>query len=146
MEVPLSLFGPIDAILHGRVEYVLLVLAVANIVARAIAHKSTVRQAEQEGAEAITRHPALVATHVLLVLSAFYYTTVHYHPGIVISVLILGMVLTDFFAFEARKVEARNELPIERPKAAMVTSLFVLGYAAYISLFFIIQPYWTQVV
>lgn len=146
MEVPLSLFGPIDSILHGRVEYVLLVLALANVAARAIAHKSTVRQAEQGDAEAITRHPALVATHVLLVLTAFYYTTLHYHGGVVISVLVLGMVLTDFFEFESRKVEARNELPIERPKAAMVTSLFVLGYAAYISLFFIVKPYWTQVV
>jgi hypothetical protein len=146
MEVPLSLFGPIDAILHNRVEYVLLVFAVANVMARAVAHRSTVRQAEQGDAEDISRHPALVATHVLLVLSAFYYTTVHYHGGIVISVLVLGMVLSDFFEFEARKVEARNELPIERPKSAIVASLFVLAYAAYISIFFIIKPYWTQVV
>jgi hypothetical protein len=146
MEVPLSLFGPIDAILHGRVEYVLLVFAVANVAARAVAHRSTVRQAEQGGAEAISRHPALVATNVLLVLSAFYYTTTHYHGGIVVSTLVLGMVLTDFFEFEARKVEARNEMPIERPKSAMVAGLFVLSYAAYISIFFIIKPYWTQVV
>lgn len=146
MEVPLSLFGPIDAILQGRVEYVLLVLALASVAARAVAHRSTVRQAEQGGAEAISRHPALVATHVLLVLTTFYYTTTHYHAGIVISVLVLGMVLTDFFEFESRKVEARNELTIERPKAAMVASLFVLGYAAYISLFFIVKPYWSQVV
>jgi hypothetical protein len=146
MQVSLSLFGPVDAILHGRIEYVLLVLVLANVAARAIAHRSTVSQAEQEDAEDVSRHPALVATHVLLVLSVFYYTTVHYHSGVVLSVLVLGMVLCDFFEFEARKVEIRNELPIERPKSAMVSSLFVLAYAAYISLFFVIQPYWSQVV
>jgi hypothetical protein len=146
MDVPLSLFGPIDAILHGRIEYVLFVFVLANIAARSVAHRSTVSQAEQEDAEDITRHPALIATHVLLVLGVFYYTTTHYHSGVVLSVLVLGMVLTDFFEFEARMVEIRNELTIERPKSAIVSSLFVFLYAAYISLFHFIQPYWNQVV
>lgn len=146
MEPSVLQLGPIDTIIGPQIEYVLLALVLANIVARAIAHRSTVRQAEDGGAEAIKRHPALVATHVLLVLAVFYYTTIHYHGGVVLSVLTLGMVLTDFFEFEARKVEARQEMPIERPKGAIVASLFVLSYTAFISIFFIIKPFWTQIV
>lgn len=146
MEPSVLQFGPIDTIIGPQIEYVLLVLVLLSIAARAVAHRSTVRQAEEGGAEAIKRHPALVATHVLLVVSVFYYTTLEYHSGIVLSVLVLGMVLTDFFEFEARKVEARQEIPIERPKGAIVASLFVLSYAGYLSVFFIIQPFWSKIV
>lgn len=146
MVLAASLFGPIDTIIGPQIEYVLLVLALANVVARAVGHRTVVRQAETGGATAIKRHPALIGTNLLLVLSVFYYTTLHYHAGVVFSTLILGMVLTDFFEFEARKVEARQELPIERPKGAIAASLLVVLYGAYLSLFFLIRPYWTQIV
>lgn len=146
MVLAASLFGPIDTIIGPQIEYVLFVLAVVNVGARAVGHRTTVRQAETGGAEAIKRHPVLLGTNLLLVLAVFYYTTLNYHSGIVLSTLVLGMVLSDFFEFEARKVEARQELPIERPKGAMVASLFVLLYAGYLSLFFVIQPYWSQIV
>lgn len=146
MVLAASLFGPIDTIVGPQIEHVLLVLALANVAARAVAHRTTVRQAETGGVEAIERHPALVGTNILLVFGVFYYTTLHYHAGVVISTLVLGMVLTDFFEFEARRVEARQDLPIERPKGAIAASLLVVSYAAYLSLFFLVRPYWTQIV
>ncbi len=146
MVLAASLFGPIDTIIGPQIEHVLFVLALANVVTRAVAHRTTVHQAETGGAEAIERHSALIATNVLLVLGVFYYTTLQYHAGIVISTLVLGMVLTDFFEFEARKVEARQETPIERPKGAMVASLLVVLYAGYLSIFFLVRPFWTQIV
>ncbi|UPM43745.1 DUF7313 family protein [Halocatena salina] len=146
MVLAASLFGPIDTIIGPQIEHVLFVLAVVNVIARAVGHRTVVRQAETDGAEAIERHPALVGTNLLLILGAFYYTTLEYHAGVVISTLVLGMALTDFFEFEARKVEVRQELPLERPKGAIAASLLVVLYAGYLSLFFLIRPYWTQIV
>ncbi|RRJ32823.1 DUF7313 family protein [Halocatena pleomorpha] len=146
MVLAASLFGPIDTIIGPQIEHVLFVLAVVNVIARAVGHRTVVRQAESGGAEAIKRHPVLLGTNLLLILGVFYYTTLEYHAGIVISTLVLGMALTDFFEFESRKVEARQELPIERPKGAIVASLLVVLYAGYLSVFFLIQPYWSQIV
>lgn len=145
MVLPASLFGPIDTIIGPQLEHLLFALALANVVARAVTHRTVVHQAA-EGADAIERNPVLEATNVLLVLAAFYYTTLHYHAGIVISTLVLGLVLTDFFEFEARKVEARQDLPIERPKGAIVASLLVVLYSGFLSVFFLIEPFWTQIV
>ncbi len=145
MVLAASMFGPIDAVLSDQIEHVLFALALVNLVARALAHRSTVAQAE-DGVEAMKRHPLLEGSNMLLVLGAFYYTTHHYHAGIVISTLVLGMVLTDFFEFEARKVEARQGFPIERPKGAMVASLLVVLYAGFLSVFFVIEPFWSQIV
>lgn len=141
-----SLFGPVDAILGSNIEFVLLALAVLNAGTRLAAHRSNVHQVNQEDTEELSRYPALEATNVLLVLGSFYYTTLHYHGGVVLSVLVLSMVLTDFFEFEARQVELRNDLTFEKPKAAILASLLVLTYAAYQSLFFIIEPFWSSVV
>jgi hypothetical protein len=64
----------------------------------------------------------------------------------VLSVLVVGTVLADFFEFESRKVEARNDMTIERPKSALTGSLLVLLYAGYQSVFFVIQPVWSAIV
>jgi len=64
----------------------------------------------------------------------------------VLSVLVVGMVIADLFEFEARRVEARREIAIDRPKGSIVASLFVLAYVAYISLFFLVAPVWDAVV
>ncbi len=48
--------------------------------------------------------------------------TLHHHGGMVLSVLVLGAVITDFFEFESRKVEARRDIPLERPKGAIVAA------------------------
>ena len=140
-----ALFGPIDDLLAPVIEWVVLALVVANLVTRAIAHHTHVRQA-REGAEAISRHPAHQAVTVLLVVASFYFATVDYNGGMVLSTLVLGMVITDFFEFEARKVEARTNEEIGRPKGSLAASLLVAAYAGYLSLFFLIEPLWQAVV
>jgi hypothetical protein len=139
MEPSVTLVGPLDAVLGGQMEYVLLALAVLNVGTRMFAHRSHVKQADEDGAEAISRNPIHAATNVLLVLAAFYYATLHAHSGVVVSVLVVGVFIADFFEFEARKVEARRGIPIERPKGAIGASLLALAYVAYLSLFFLVE-------
>lgn len=149
-----ELFGPVDSVLGSSltgeilvVEVVLLGLLLANMAARAWAHNRNVSQVERtrnadgdgdeetEPDEAISRHPVHVLTNMLLVLGAFYYTTLSHHAGMVASVLVIGVVLTDIFEFESRKVEARRELDLDRPKAAVAGSLLALVYLVYVTLF-----------
>lgn len=141
-----TLFGPIDAILGPYVEYVVLALVVANLVTRKIAHDAHVRQARDGGADALTHHPAHVASSGLVVIGSFYYTTLHRHAGIVLSMFVVGMVIADHFEFEARQVEADNGMEIEAPKGALTISAFALLYAAYVSLFFLVKPIWTKII
>lgn len=140
-----SLFGPVDAVLSPYIAYVLLGLMILNLVGRAAEYEQHVRQA-REGAENITRHPLRVGTNFLLIVGSFYYLTVHHHAGMVTSVLVLGVFITDLFEFESRKVEARREIDLERPKGAIAASLLALTYIAYQTLFFIIEPLWNAVV
>jgi len=141
-----SLFGPLDALLGSNVVYLLLVLAVVNVVTRALAHRRHVSQAASGGAEEVSRFVPHVVSNVLLVLASFYYLTLHHHGGFVTAVLVLGLFLTDFFEFEARKAEARRDVDLDRPKGAITASLLVLGYVGYQSLFFVIAPAWQAVV
>jgi hypothetical protein len=138
-----EMFGPIDGLLATEltgeiivVEVLLLGLVVGNMAMRALAHRHHTSQAEDGGAEAITRHPAHFASNLLLVLLAFYYMTIQHHAGIVSSVLVLGVVLTDIFEFESRKVEARREIDLEPPKAAIAGSVLVLVYVSYVTFFY----------
>jgi hypothetical protein len=144
--VSVELFGPLDAALGDVMAWVVLALAVINIGTRLVAHRRHVKQAEEGGAEAISRHPVHQASLVLLVLASFYYTTLHQHGGVVVSTLVAGVFLSDFFEFEARKVEARRGIELERPKGAIAGSILVLLYAAYQTLFFIVEPVWTAIV
>jgi len=143
---PVALFGPLDAVLGDSIEFVLLGLVLANLLTRHFAHRAHVTAAAEGGAEAMSRFAPHVATNVLLVLGSFYYLTLHHHAGMVTSILVLGLFITDFFEFEARKVEARREVPIERPKGAIAASLLALTYVAYQSLFFLIAPAWNAVI
>ncbi|WP_136716072.1 DUF7313 family protein [Halorientalis salina] len=140
-----TLFGPLDTVLGGQIEYVLLALAVVNIGTRAFQHRKNVQQA-QDGADAVSRHPVHVLSNVALVLATLYYTTLHQHGGLVASALIVGLFITDFFEFEARKVEARRGIDLERPKGAIAASVLVLMYVSYQALFFVIKPYWSAVI
>jgi hypothetical protein len=135
----LSLFGPLDA-LGTDVKWLILGLAVVNMGTRMYAHNQHVRQADDsEDAEELSRTLLHEGTNVLLLLAAFYMATVAYHGGVVMSVLVVGLVITDFFEFEARKVEARKDDPLDRPNGALVASLLVLGYAAFQALFFLVE-------
>ena len=141
-----SLFGPIDTLLASVIEYVLLGLLVVNMAVRGWEYSQHVSQAEEGGADAIERNAARVATNFLLIVGSFYYLTVHHHGGLVFSVLVLGLFLTDLFEFEARKVEARRGIEIEAPKGAIAASFLALLYIAYQSVFFLVAPFWNAVV
>lgn len=140
------LFGPVDTALMPIIEFLVLALVVVNLVTRYLAHRSHVQAAQREGADGIEHSPIHSATNVLLILSCFYYTTVSFNAGVLLSVLVLGMFLADFFEVEARKVEARTDKTIELPKAAIGASVLVLLYASYVALFFLVEPFWRAVV
>ena len=143
---PLALFGPVDALLQPIIEYVLLALVLLNMITRMVAYRSNVEQADEDGADALSRSPVHELSTVLLVLASFYFMTVHYHAGMVLSALVVGLFITDFFEFEARRVEAEEERPLDRPKAALAASVLVLLYAGYQAIFFVIQPLWDSIV
>jgi len=143
---PLSLFGPVDGLLEPVIGFVLLGLVLVNMAIRGLAFRSHRKEASEGGAEAISRYLPLEATNVALILGSFYYMTLEYHAGMVLSVLVLGMFISDFFEFEARKVEARRDVPLEPPNSAIAASVLVLLYAGYQTLFFVIAPVWNAIV
>lgn len=136
---PYSMFGPLDLLLP-YIEHVILLLVLVNAATRLVEHGNYVSQYRDDGLEAMSRSPVHIATNVLLVLATFYYLTVDFHAGTVLSVLVLGLFVTDFFEFEARLVEARKEESLDRPKAALGAWGAVFVYAAYQSLFATIVP------
>lgn len=141
-----NIFGPVDAVLAAElgvgdvilIEAVILVLVVANFVTRKVAHDRHREQAT-EGPGAITRFLPHEVLNVVVVLATFYYMTVAHHGGMVLSVLVLGLFIADFFEFEARKVEARRDVPLDRPKGSIAAGMLVLAYAGYQALFFLIE-------
>ncbi|MFW6449165.1 MAG: DUF7313 family protein [Halobacteriota archaeon] len=140
---PSSMLGPID-LLAPVIEYIVLALVVANLVTRHFQHRHH-RQEFEADAEALTRHPAHFATNVALVLASLYFLSLHYHGGVVLTTLVLGLVIVDLFEFESREVELRNDRELELPKAAIAASGLVLLYAIYISVFFVVEPVWRLV-
>ena len=143
---PLQFLVPVEGLVavEGVLPYLVLALVLANMVTRLLGHRSHVDQAETEGE--VSRYLPHTATSIALVLASFAYMVVAPHGGMVLSVLVVGTVLADFFEFEARQVEARNDMTIERPKSALTGSLLVLLYAGYQSIFFVIQPIWSAIV
>jgi hypothetical protein len=142
------LFGPVDGVLGAEVgigevlvvEVLLLLLVVGNFVTRFLAHTRHRRQAE-EGSEAVSRFLPHEVANVALIAVSLYYLTLDAHAGTVMSVLVLGLFLADFFEFEARKAEARRDVPLDRPKGALGAGLIVFAYAGYQVLFFLIDGY-----
>jgi hypothetical protein len=145
MDAFVSLFGPIDTLVAPVIEYVLLGLLVVNMGLRGFEYTQHRSQA-QAGAEAIERNAGRVATNFLLVVGSFYYLTVHHHGGMVFSILVLGLFVTDLFEFESRTVEARRGIEIEPPKGAIAASMLALVYIAYQALFFVVAPVWNAIV
>lgn len=144
-EPSVTLFGPLDTLVGPYIEWVLLALVVLNLATRARA-SSRYRRRVAQGNEEFSRDMAHSVTTWGLLLGSFYYMTLHHHAGMVLSALVLGLFVTDFFEFEARKVEAREDLTPERPKSSMLVSTLVTLYIAYQTLFFLIAPYWNSVV
>jgi hypothetical protein len=144
---PLQFAVPLDALeaVGDVLPHVILVLVLANMATRALSHRRHVKQAP-EGEDALSRFLPHTLANVVLVLASFAYMIVEPHAGMVLSVLVVGMFLADFFEYESRKVEVRNELSVEAPKGAITASLVVLLYAAYQSLFFVVAPVWNAIV
>ncbi|MFQ3317989.1 MAG: hypothetical protein ACI8UR_001437 [Natronomonas sp.] len=145
MDPSVTLFGPVDTVLGPVIGYVMLGLIVLNMVGRGLEYNRIASQAEA-GPEKISRHPLRVATNFLLVVGGFYYLTVERHAGLIVTLLVLGVFLSDFFEFEARKVESRQGWDIERPWGSIGASVFALLYIAYQALFFLVRPYWSVVI
>jgi hypothetical protein len=146
---PLSLLGPIDAFFEDviAIEYVVFALVLFNMGTRWWAYRDYRKQARSDDHdEELSRNVLHEASNVVLVLASFYLLSLHHHAGIVLSTLVLGLFITDFFEFEAREVELRNEEELSSPKGALTASLVVFLYAGYLSLFFVIEPIWNSLV
>lgn len=143
---PLSLFGPVDTVLEPVIGYVVLVLLLVNMGTRLYAHRKTVKQSRDADADDLSRPLLHVATNLLLLTATFYYLTLHHHAGIVLSSLVVGLVLTDYFEFDATLVQIREGREIEPPKASVGASVLVFLYIAYLTLFFLIKPFWNAVI
>lgn len=124
--------------------YVVLVLVLANLLTRQLAHRNHKRAAEND--EEIDHYTPHVGVSMLLLLASFLFMVFHPHGGMVLSVLVVGMVISDVFEVEARQVEARNDMAIEAPKSAIVASVVVLLYVLFQSLFWVIDGPWKAIV
>lgn len=147
--LPLEFVVPLGALesVAGVLPFLIFGLVLVNLAARFLAQRSYESEAEEgDDDEALSRYVPLEATNVLLILLSFAYMVTHPHGGMVLSVLVIGMTLCDFFEYEARRVEARNGMELERPNSAIVTSVLVFLYAGFQSLFFVVEPYWSQIV
>ncbi|WP_435345563.1 DUF7313 family protein [Haloarchaeobius sp. HRN-SO-5] len=149
---PSTLLGPVDVLgqtVVGDVlliEFVLFGLVIANMVTRYLAYRRNVQEAEDEDTEALSRHPVHELTNVLLLVGAFYYTTVAPHGGIVLTMIVIGLVIADVFEKEVRDVSFREDRPIDAPKGALGISVFALAYAGFQAVFFLISDYWGAII
>jgi hypothetical protein len=144
---PLSLLGPVDTIFADIIEYVVFALVLVNMGTRWWAYRDYRKQARSDDHdEELSRNWVHEASNVALVLGSFYLLSLHHHAGIVLSTLVLGLFLTDFFEFEAKEVELRTDEELSSPKGAMTASFVVLLYAGYLSLFFVVEPFWNAIV
>ena len=144
---PLQFAVPVGALdaLEPYIAHVVLALVVANMLTRIRAHSVHQRQVD-DGVDELSRYLPHSLTTIGLVLASFAFLIIEPHGGMVMSVLAIGLLLTDFFEFESRQVEARNDMTFERPKGAVAASLLALLYAGYQSLFVFIEPLWNAVV
>lgn len=146
MDSSVTLFGPVDTLLAPVLIYVLLALVVVNIASRAFEYRQITNQVEEgEEDEHVSRNPVRVVTSFLLVIASFYFMTVDRHTGVVFSLFAVGLFLSDFFEFEARRVEARQGWAVERPWGSIGASMLILAYVIYqiLANFF---PFWNLVI
>lgn len=146
---PLQFAVPLDAleVLEPVITYLILGLVLLNMLTRVLAHRKHVDQAEDsDDDEKLSRFLPHTVTTVLLVLASFTFLLLAPHGGMVMSVLALALLITDFFEYESRRVEARTGEKLERPKAALGASAVLLLYAAFQALFFLVEGYWNAVV
>jgi hypothetical protein len=138
--VPLGWLSEVGPML----PYALLVMAVANLATRHIAHRRHVEQGTNgESVEPYTPH---AFTNIGLVLLSFLFTLDAPVSGVIVAVIVITMLIADLFELEARNVEARNDMPIEAPKSSIAASLVLMVFVGYYSLFFLVSGIWNQFV
>ncbi|QKY15962.1 hypothetical protein [Halorubrum sp. CBA1229] len=138
--VPLGWLSAVGPVL----PYAILTMAVANLATRHIAHRRHVEQGtDGDSVEPYTPH---AFTNIGLVLLSFLFVLDAPVSGVILSVLVITMLIADLFELEARNVEARNDMPIEAPKSSIAASLFVLVFASYYALWFLVAGLWNQYV
>ena len=144
---PLQFAVPIGALesISGAFPYAILALVLVNVLTRHRAHSSYV-QAASDGADALDRYVPHVVVSAVLVFVSLLFLVIEPHSGMVISVLVIGTMIADMFEFEARNVEARNNLDVEKPKGAITVSLLAVLYAAYLAFFWVIREQWASIV
>ncbi|MFC6787495.1 DUF7313 family protein [Halobaculum halobium] len=146
---PLEFLVPLGALesVADVLPFAILAVVLVNVVTRLLAQRSYVQAAaDGDDDEAMSRYLPHETANVLLVVLSFAFMIVEPHGGMVLSILVIGMVISDFFEYESRRVEARNNLEIDRPNSALVASVLVIAYAGYQALFFVIQPLWSAIV
>jgi hypothetical protein len=144
---PLQFLVPLDPLADYErlLAVAAFVLVLVNMGTRLLSHRKH-REAVENGGEDLDWYGPHIVASLLLFLVSLLFMIVAPHGGMVLSVLVLGTVIADFFEHEARNVEARNAMSLERPKAGLVASVFVLMYAGYQALFFLIKPLWSAIV
>jgi hypothetical protein len=119
----------------------ILTLAVGNIITRLLSHRTHKQQLEAgDDDAALSRYPPHVFTTNGLVILGLVFTLYRPTSGMILMIPVICVFITDFFEYESREVEARNDLEFERPKAGIAVSLLVLVYAAYYGLPFLYEP------
>jgi len=123
--------------------FAILALALANVLTRHLAYTQHVDQAQDS--DAVDQYFPHTFTNVGLLLVCLLFTLHNITGGAILSVIVLTMVIADLFEFEARNVEARNGMTVERPKSAIATSALVLVWTAYYVLVAANLPFWDAV-
>jgi hypothetical protein len=125
--------------------YAILALVLATLVTRHLAHRSY-KQSARDGADVLSRYTPHYALSAVLVFVCLLYLVIEPHSGMVISTLVIGTFVADLFEFEARNVEARNDLEIDRPNGAITVSVLAVLYAGFLALFWVIKGPWEAIV
>jgi hypothetical protein len=117
----------------------ILTLVVVNLITRLLSHRKHKQQVAADDAE-LDRYPPHVFTTTGVVVLGLLFTIYRPTSGMILMIPVIGLFITDFFEYESREVEARNDMTFEQPKAGIAVSLLVLVYAAYYGLPFLYEP------
>ena len=145
---PLQFLVPLDALeaLAPVLPFVVLGFVVLNILTRLLQHRKHAAQADDSD-DAVQRWLPHTLTTLGMVFASFLFMIVAPHGGMVMSALALSVFVSDFFEYEARRVEARSKSKeLGRPTTAIGSAVFALLYASYQGFFYLIEPLWNSII
>jgi len=146
---PLQFLVPLDAVeaLAPVLPLAVFGLVVLNILTRLLQHRKHAAQADEDDDGAVQRWLPHTLTTLGMVFASFLFMIVEPHGGMVMSVLALSVFVSDFFEYEARRVEARSKSKeLGRPTTAIGSAVFALLYASYQGFFYLIEPLWNSII